>query len=54
MDIKEAQQRYGNAIAQILDKYAAIVKSPAKATPEDGIAVLKKWTAPKKTRKEEE
>jgi hypothetical protein len=53
MDIKEAQKRYGNAIAQILDKYAAIVKSPAKATPEDGITVLKKWVTPKKTRKEE-
>jgi hypothetical protein len=54
MDIKEAQKRYGNAIAQILDKYAAIIKSPAKATPEDGIAVLKKWTASKKTKNKEE
>jgi hypothetical protein len=54
MDIKEAQRRYGDAIAQILNKYAVIAKSPATATPEDGIAVLKKWTAPKKTRNKEE
>lgn len=54
MDIKEARQRYGNAIAQILNKYAAIVRSPAMATPEDGVAILTKWTAPKKTRSKEE
>ena len=50
MEIKEAKQRYGNAIAQTLNKYAAIVKSPAKATIEDGISVLTKWTAIKKTK----
>mgnify|MGYP001065410816 CR=1 FL=1 len=54
MDKMEAQQRYGNAIAQTLNKYAAIVKSPAKATIEDGIAVLTKWAAPKKIKNQKE
>jgi hypothetical protein len=55
MDIKEAQQRYGNAIAQTLNKYTAVVKAPVKAaTVDDGISLLNKWAEPdsRKTKKE--
>ena len=40
MEIKEAQRRYGDAIAQIMNKYAAVVGSPRKTTTEDGIKIL--------------
>lgn len=52
MEIKEAQQRYGDAIMQIINKYAAIVGSPKKMTMEGGIKILTKNTEiqPQKTK----
>ncbi len=42
MEIEEAQKRYGDAIAQIMNKYAAVIESPRKMTVEDGINILLK------------
>lgn len=54
MDENEAKRRYGDAIAQTLNKYAAVVKSPVKpATVDDGISILKKWAGIPKTNKDE-
>lgn len=52
MEIKEAQQRYGDAIAQIMNKYAVVIGSPKKMTMEGGIKILTKNTEiqPQKTK----
>lgn len=47
MDRDEAQRRYGDAIAQTLNKYATAVKAPVKpATVDDGIGILNTWAEP--------
>lgn len=50
MEIKEAQQRYGDAIAQIMNKYAAVIGSSRKTATEDGIKILTKNIEPQKTK----
>lgn len=40
MEIKEAQQRYGDAIMQIVNKYAAVIGSSKTITKEEAINIL--------------
>ena len=47
MDKIEAQQRYGDAIAQILTKYAGVIESPKKFTKDDGVKILNQQIKPK-------
>ena len=44
MNIKEAQQRYGDAMMQIMNKYAAVIGSSKRTTKEEAINILIKNT----------
>ena len=54
MDQETAKRRYGEAIAEILNRYSVILGLPEEAKTEDGIAILIRETKPKKQKNNKE